>query len=567
MDLSFAWTAFQAILQVFAISLCGFVFTKKGYISKTVQKGLSVLNMNYFTPCLLFSSMVETVTPEVIVELWPMVVFYFVFSALAILICILGCRVFRISPYMHRFAIIALLFSNTNSLPISLLKGIMQSHGASILFQGPDDTPLKASGRAVSYAVIFVVFNNIFRWTVGVRLLAPYAEQKEHLTAHSHKLAAHNRLIQCPSNASLPLDSDTSTATSPVISTYGSTESLDSTTAGLPDSQRESLEITISPSTAESRQLLTRPQSNHSIHMADGPGLLESGRQLSRTRSAASSPSVFTSGWFQERRHSLVRGLKSVGRTCAGCLNAPVYAIIAAIIVQFIPWVNDLVMEPSSVFMPIVKAIDISGDASIPVMLLSLGAQLACVDLGPSRLLSRGNSNTTVAPSSSSSSLDSSTQAPMLTLEDADATAGPSSPANGPVLLAVPNAPELIGLGIVQSHQFQSQPSSNSPGLLSDGSKITMLVMLGRFLLIPLIVVPLLLFLRPYIPVANDDPVFMITLFVLCCMPPAVNLITVAQAMGVFEDESAKLLFYVYVSAIPILVVLVTIFLTVLSVT
>ncbi|RKP35046.1 auxin efflux carrier, partial [Dimargaris cristalligena] len=390
-------------LQVFAISLCGFVFTKKGYISKTVQKGLSVLNMNYFTPCLLFSSMVETVTPEVIVELWPMVVFYFVFSALAILICILGCRVFRISPYMHRFAIIALLFSNTNSLPISLLKGIMQSHGASILFQGPDDTPLKASGRAVSYAVIFVVFNNIFRWTVGVRLLAPYAEQKEHLTAHSHKLAAHNRLIQCPSNASLPLDSDTSTATSP-------------------------------------------------------------------------------------RRHSLVRGLKSVGRTCAGCLNAPVYAIIAAIIVQFIPWVNDLVMEPSSVFMPIVKAIDISGDASIPVMLLSLGAQLAC-------------------------------------------------------------------------------PSSNSPGLLSDGSKITMLVMLGRFLLIPLIVVPLLLFLRPYIPVANDDPVFMITLFVLCCMPPAVNLITVAQAMGVFEDESAKLLFYVYVSAIPILVVLVTIFLTVLSVT
>ncbi|KAJ1967259.1 hypothetical protein H4R35_006762 [Dimargaris xerosporica] len=523
-DLSFAWSALQAILQVFVISLCGFLFAKCGYIPKPVQKGLSVLNMNFFTPCLLFSSMVETITPEIIVKLWPLMFFYFAFSGLAIVLSIVGTRILRISPDLHRFVIVALMFSNTNSLPISLLKGIMQSSGASILFNGPDDSPLKASGRAVSYAVIFVMLNNLLRWTVGVRLFGPHAEAKHTIHIKPAKFHAHNHLVLTPSDVSIAIDAESLSATGPSSPGYG--------TAGSTMSSPRS-GILFVPELPDEPFALPTPQ--HSL--SEERPLLGSGTAMSRQ---TSSPRGHPATWMAtvaSYLHPMGCILKSVGQKIYGCLNAPIYAILAAFIVQFVPLVNSVVMDPDSIFKPIVNAIDISGDASIPVMLLSLGSQLANVKLRSSQPMSRNSSTATI--------VHHDQQAP----ED---TAG----------LLHPSSAAIHGTTDETSSISPSSATTSGP---SQSTRTIALVMLSRFVIFPAIVVPVLLLLRPYIPLAASDPVFLITLFVLCCMPPAINLITVAQSMGVFEDESARLLFFTYTSAIPILTILITIFLTVLS--
>ncbi|KAJ1959119.1 hypothetical protein IWQ62_004741, partial [Dispira parvispora] len=532
--------------------------------------GMSLLNMNYFTPCLLFSSMVETMTPQIIVELWPMVVFYFVFFGIAVVLGLLGSRVLGISKHYQGFLLTAMIFSNTNSLPISLLKGIMQSSGASVLFQGPDDTPFKATSRAITYAVIFVMFNNIFRWTVGVRLMGPHAEQQNTLRAKISDYRPHSHLVQCPSNVSIAIDDESPTTSPP--SMYGSTDNLNSGASSLSVTQEggeshdhlrllgdnlnalksgsgrstgRTTPVCTCPTSPEAEPLLSRTTTAHGDDDDDFD--LESNNRHSSQR-----------GWTGVVRkvgHNISRILYSAKEA----LNPPIYAIIAAAIVQFVPYVHDIVMDPESIFMPIVKAVDVSGEACIPAMLLTLGSQMAFVNLRPS--------NTASTPRSGSSKPNTSTLTsppPVVTLEDADATLQNHSPSHGSnTALVVYSQEEEESEGHSSTGNVGSTATIDSSA--SDSRKITLLVMASRFVFIPAIVVPLLLFLRPFIPIANEDPVFLITLFVLCCMPPAVNLITVAQAMGVFEEESAKLLFWIYFLAIPILMILIAIYLVVLA--
>ncbi|KAJ1913984.1 hypothetical protein IWQ60_008996 [Tieghemiomyces parasiticus] len=533
--------------------------------------------MNFFTPCLLFASMIDTVSPEVIAELWPMVLFYFVFSAISLVISVVGCRILRISAGLHRFMMVALLFSNTNSLPISLLRGIMLSSGSSVLFNGPYDTPEKAAARAVSYAVIFVIFNNVFRWTVGVRLLAADSDKLGNQDVQATKLASHNRLMVVPSSVSLAIDSSASSVNmSPSSSAYGSTASLASPRSDQFDFPGDTPALTITECTPATER----------------DSLLPGGV----TPTSETPPSRVPRGqWatFFHRAHKLwhpvSKRLRKLAKSVNGLLNPPVYAIIAALAVQFIPGVHEVVMDPDSLFIPFIKAIQISGDAAIPVMLLSLGAQLGGVQLGMAGALSRVARHLTPASfrsrmSSASSSSSNLAVPPALTLLDADvpayasrtgANAGTSSllvpgcrsDEVQVTTIHVPESPsnEPDALSQASSTAENSQIITSSTRGFSDGTKSIILTMVGRFIIFPAICIPMLLFLRPYIPIAAADPVFILTLMVLCCMPPAINLITVAQALGIFEEESAKLLFYTYVTAVPVLTLLITIFLLVVS--
>ncbi|KAJ1659251.1 hypothetical protein IWQ61_001654 [Dispira simplex] len=514
--------------------------------------------------------MVETMTPEIIIELWPMVVFYFVFSGIAVILGLLGSRILGISKHYQGFLLTAMIFSNTNSLPISLLKGIMQSSGASVLFQGPDDTPFKATSRAITYAVIFVMFNNIFRWTVGVRLMGPHAEAQQTLKAKISDYRPHHHLVQCPSNVSIAIH-DESSFSSP-SSLYGSTDNLNFGSSSLSATQEGRNghdDLRLLGNDLNALQSGSGHSTGRTTPACTCPSSPESEPLLSRTTTAhgdeddfdldsndtRSSPDGSTSAVYK-----IGRKIKKMLHSVKNALNPPMYAIIAAAIVQFVPYVNDIVMDPESIFMPVVKAVDVSGEACIPAMLLTLGAQMAFVNFRPS-----GTASTTHSSSSKPNTTNTlSSPPPVVTLEDADARSHYHTPSHGASTTLV-----------MYNQEEEEEEGHNSTGIsgsaavigssTSDSCKITLLVMISRFVLIPAIVVPLLLFLRPFISIASKDPVFLITLFVLCSMPPAVNLITVAQAMGVFEEESAKLLFWIYFLAIPILMVLIAIYLVVLA--
>ena len=78
--LSLISTSSQAILQVSLICLAGYLLTNKNFITKTSLKTLSQLNVNFFTPCLLFSKMASALSVEQFIKMWPIpIIFTFIF--------------------------------------------------------------------------------------------------------------------------------------------------------------------------------------------------------------------------------------------------------------------------------------------------------------------------------------------------------------------------------------------------------------------------------------------------------------------------------------------------------
>ncbi|KAI8324001.1 hypothetical protein GQ54DRAFT_240301, partial [Martensiomyces pterosporus] len=76
------------------------------------------------------------------------------------------------------------------------------------------------------------------------------------------------------------------------------------------------------------------------------------------------------------------------------------------------------------------------------------------------------------------------------------------------------------------------------------------IVLLGRFVIVPAFTCAALLGVYKYaswmIPLLRGDPGLFLTLAIVSATPPAINLLTVAQNMGVYEDEAAKILSYAY---------------------
>ncbi|KAJ1934615.1 hypothetical protein FBU59_005641, partial [Linderina macrospora] len=92
-----------------------------------------------------------------------------------------------------------------------------------------------------------------------------------------------------------------------------------------------------------------------------------------------------------------------------------------------------------------------------------------------------------------------------------------------------------------------------------------MLVMMGRFLVVPTLMCLSLFVVHSLMPVLmpllQQDPVLFLTLALVSATPPAVNLLTMSQKMGIYENEAARILTYCYIMGIFVLSVEVSIFL------
>ncbi|KAJ2691517.1 hypothetical protein GGH99_002360, partial [Coemansia sp. RSA 1285] len=151
--LVFAYTAVKALLEVFLIGLTGYIFAKNGTLTKPTLK------------------MTETLDPGLLIELWNEPFFYFIYGGFSLLWSRFWTRTLKIEEDYGRLCHVATFFSNTNTLPVSLIKSIALSAGSQFLLKDANDTPLKVAARGVSYAMIFATLNNILRWSFGVALM------------------------------------------------------------------------------------------------------------------------------------------------------------------------------------------------------------------------------------------------------------------------------------------------------------------------------------------------------------------------------------------------------------
>ncbi|KAJ9083762.1 hypothetical protein DSO57_1031445 [Entomophthora muscae] len=164
-------TSVKAILQVALICGFGFVLRRKGLITKELHKGLSNLNIRFFTPCLLFTKMASNGTLDTYKNMWPIIVIYFTLCVFSYVVAFIGAKVLRLTKSMERFVTLSTLFSNSNSLPISLIQSIAFSSALEYLRQDPSDTSDKVEGRGIIYIMVFASISNIVRWSYGVHLI------------------------------------------------------------------------------------------------------------------------------------------------------------------------------------------------------------------------------------------------------------------------------------------------------------------------------------------------------------------------------------------------------------
>lgn len=101
----------------------------------------------YFTPCLLFSNVASTISFEKFIGLWPIPVFYYVYSLLFYAMTQLSTRILGLKADHRRFVLACVMFQNTNSLPLAIISSLSVSEAASILFWGSDDTQEAVAAR------------------------------------------------------------------------------------------------------------------------------------------------------------------------------------------------------------------------------------------------------------------------------------------------------------------------------------------------------------------------------------------------------------------------------------
>ncbi|KAI0245674.1 auxin efflux carrier [Lactifluus subvellereus] len=163
-------TVSASIIQVILVSIAGYVLTRQGLLNKSTQKQLNVININFFTPCLLFSKVAFSLSLDKLKELWILPIFFMLLSCVSLAVAWLLAYVFRLSRPQRNFAMAASMIMNSNSLPVALLQSLALTMPG--LEWGENDTIDTILERALTYILLCGTMGQFLRWSYGVHLLS-----------------------------------------------------------------------------------------------------------------------------------------------------------------------------------------------------------------------------------------------------------------------------------------------------------------------------------------------------------------------------------------------------------
>ncbi|KAJ2380719.1 hypothetical protein GGI05_006215, partial [Coemansia sp. RSA 2603] len=159
----------QALSLVLFIGSIGYMIR----LNRSELKSLARLNISVLTPALLFSQITKSLDRNTLAELWFVPVMYILLGFIGLEWARFGGRFLRLPDGFKRLCMLAVYFSNVNSILIPIIKGISSSPDSRFLLRDADDTPDKMAGRAISYGMIIGIMNNLLRWSIGVAILSP----------------------------------------------------------------------------------------------------------------------------------------------------------------------------------------------------------------------------------------------------------------------------------------------------------------------------------------------------------------------------------------------------------
>lgn len=182
-QLSFAevsFLTFQAVVEVILVCFAGFYAAKSGILTKSAQKYISLLNVDIFTPALVFSKLAPSLSLAKLFEIILIPIFYAISTGISYLVSVIVSKYLGLDEYESNFVTAMSVFGNSNSLPVSLTMTLAYTLPNLEWDDIDDDDPSKIAARGMLYLLIFQQIGQVLRWSWGYNTLLKRIPSEEH---------------------------------------------------------------------------------------------------------------------------------------------------------------------------------------------------------------------------------------------------------------------------------------------------------------------------------------------------------------------------------------------------
>lgn len=185
-----AYLVFESVLQVVIIALAGFWSSYAGLLPKSAQKVISAINVDLFTPCLIFSKLAKSLSMAKILEISVIPLFFALTTGISFFSGKIMAKFLQLDKDETNFVVANSIFGNSNSLPVSLTLSLAYTLPGLTWDQIPNDSRDNVASRGILYLLIFQQIGQMLRWSWGYNVLLRWSgENPEHMPPS--QLAAH----------------------------------------------------------------------------------------------------------------------------------------------------------------------------------------------------------------------------------------------------------------------------------------------------------------------------------------------------------------------------------------
>ncbi|PSK51887.1 hypothetical protein B9Z65_3154 [Elsinoe australis] len=503
---------FEAVLEVVCVSLPGYIVARQGMFDADAQKFVANLNVQLFTPCLVFTKLASQLNAGKLADLIVIPIIFVVQTLVSWLCATVVSKICGFDKKKKNFVTAMGVFGNSNSLPISLVISLSKTLKGLHWDQIPGDNDNEVAARGILYLLIFQQLGQLLRWSWGYNvLLKPPPEESEQIEEGRYRDdPEEEERDQIKAMYNSDYGSGSSGAQSPhTISSAGSSTSLRA---------RQESESIVAPANGnivhrgtgniaghdeEARHpgnMARHPSANH---ITQFPSYNSLGRQISAEEDSGKKTTLqtvkesivrfwsktcttigtFFRNQFRALPNAVQKPLRMIGSWIFNFFNAiyqsmnpPLWAMLIAVIVASVPKLQHLFFDKGTfVNNSVTHAIAQSGGVAVPLILVVLGANLA-------------------------------------------------------------------------RNTIPQEDVATSPEEKKEEKKLLIACLLSRMLLPTLILAPFLALFAKYVPVSIlDDPIFIIVCFLLTGAPSALQLAQICQLHNVFMGVMSRLLFQSYV--------------------
>ncbi|KAH7120434.1 auxin efflux carrier [Dactylonectria estremocensis] len=395
---------FEAVLEVVCVILPGYIIARLGHLDTEKQKFLANLNVMLFTPCLIFTKLASQLTTEKLSELSIIPVIFAIQTFVSWGVSVVVGRLFGFSRRSANFVTALGVFGNSNSLPISLVLSLSQTIKELHWDKIPGDNDDEVGARGILYLLIFQQLGQLVRWSWGYHvLLAPrekYPEyqqeiaeegQSRHEEGDEHETQTLIGAVEGGSDS----EDDRLSIDSQGFDPAGRTPLVNTSRVSLAISSHGNLKMNVlKNSRSSSATPVNESEDGGDIYYF--PRISPIGGNRGSNRFLASTMAKFglwksTLSEALERRyeglpHPVQSFLSFLKRTGAKFnnfiwefMNPPLWAMLIAMLIVSTPSLQRFFFEEGSLVRnSVTNAIRSSGDVAVPLILVVLGANLAC---------------------------------------------------------------------------------------------------------------------------------------------------------------------------------------------